>query len=109
MTRTHLEETLTKDLSTDVMGFIHNDRPDTIKVTEGILFERQGLEHRDDKVTIDFLFILLNNTDGCSWTKLFDTFTPLVGQKLLMDNDHRSVSECTRYGQGYRRLPIATW
>ena len=108
MTGTHLEETLTKHFSTNMVSFIYDDGTYTIEITEWIFFEGQWLKHCNYKVTVNFFFILLNDTDCCSWAKLLNTLPPLIGQKLFVYYDHGSIAECTRYSQGYGRLPVAT-
>jgi len=73
------------------------------------LYPEEGLKHRDDKVTVHLLFVLLDNTDRGTRTKLLDALTPLVCEELFVDDNHRSVPQFTRYGQGYRRLTVAAW
>ena len=109
MSRAQFKKGLTKYLSTYVMCFIHDECTDALKICEGVFLEGEWLKHRNNKVTFHLLLILLNHTNGSTWTKLLDTLPPLVCQELFVYNNHRSVSQFTGYSQGYRRLPIATW
>ena len=106
---THLEEGLTEDLRTNVMGFIHDECTNGVKITEGILLEGQGLKHGYDKITISLLLILLNYTYRGTRAELLNAIPPLICEKLFMNYNHCAVAQLTRYCQGYGGLAIPAW
>src|SRR6056300_606557 len=106
---THLEKGLTEHFRTNMMSFIHNKSPNRVKVTEGVLFEGEGLKHSYDKITLNLLLILLNNSNRSTWTKLLNALFPLIRQELFMDNNHCAVAQLTCYRQGYGGLAIPAW
>ena len=109
MLGTHLEEGLTEDLRTDVVGFINYEGPYRIKVAEGVFLEGERLKHSYDKVTICLLLVLLNNTYRSTRAELLNPLSPLIRQELFVYNNHRSVPQFTRYCQGYGGLAIPAW
>jgi len=109
MLGTHLEEGLTEDLRTDVVGFINYEGPYRIKVAEGVFLEGERLKHSYDKVTICLLLILLNNAYCGTWTELLNAFSPLICEKLFVNYNHCAVAQLTRYCQGYGGLAIPAW
>src|SRR5210317_2087285 len=89
------------------MGLVDDECAYGVKVSVIVFLERQGLEHGDDKVRVRLFFVLLHHTYGRPWTELSYALFPLVREKLLVHDNHGSVSQFTRYGQGHRGLAIA--
>jgi hypothetical protein len=54
------------------------------------------LNHSNHKVTLELAAITLHYTHGGARAKLVDALTPLVRQKLLVNNNHRSDSQPSR-------------
>ena len=63
---------------------------------------------RSQIAAFNLLLILLDDTYGRAGTKLLNTLTPLIREKLFVHDDHRAVAEFTGYGQGYSRLAEPT-
>jgi hypothetical protein len=56
----------------------------------------QCLNHSDDERVVEIAHVTLYPTDGRTRAKLTDTFDPLIGQKLFVDDDERPGFHVTR-------------
>ena len=70
-----------------MVSLVDDEETDRVKRPDGVFAHAQRLNHRNDKGMVEFATILLNSSDCTSRTKLCNSFSPLVRQKLLVNHD----------------------
>ena len=92
-----------------MVTLVDDEHTHRFKIREYVLLHGERLEHGDDVITpLDLFFVLLDDADFHTGTKLFDAFAPLLREKLLVNYDHGSELEMRRDGERQHGLSEST-
>jgi len=76
---------------------VNNQESDRVKRPDGVFAHAQRLDHRNNKGMVEFATFLLNSSDCRSWTKLRNSFGPLVCQKFFVNhNESPNTKTCCK-------------